>query len=68
MMAWGMAFNKYILLTKKYGVILVDYWVDEKDGVIMYLAEAKDSSALIHTHKEAHGLVPNKVLKVKQGQ
>jgi hypothetical protein len=34
----------------------------------MCLAEAKDSTALINTHKEAHGLLPAKVFKVKQGQ
>ena len=43
------------------------YWVDEKNGVVMCLSEAADSMSIIKTHKEAHGLVPSSVLKVKQG-
>jgi hypothetical protein len=42
--------------------------VDEKAGTIFCLAEAPDSNALINTHKEAHGLLPAYVLKVKQGE
>jgi hypothetical protein len=34
----------------------------------MCLVEAKDSTALINTHKEAHGLLPDKIYRVKQGQ
>jgi hypothetical protein len=34
----------------------------------MCLAEAKDSAAPIKTHKEAHGLVPAAVFKVKTGK
>ena len=33
----------------------------------MCLAQAKDSNALIQTHKEAHGLLPARVSKVKEG-
>jgi hypothetical protein len=62
------AHQKDLAVQKKYGVNLINYWVDEKDGVVMCLAEAKDSSALINTHREAHGLLPAAVSKVKQGQ
>ena len=62
------AHEKDLAVQGKYGVNLTNYWLDEKEGVVMCLAEAKDSSALIKTHKEAHGLVPDKVFKVKQGQ
>lgn len=58
---------KDLAVQGKYGVNLINYWVDEKDGIVMCLAEAKDSSALIKTHKEAHGLLPDRVMKVKQG-
>ncbi len=60
------AHEKDLAVQAKYGVNLVNYWVDEKEGVVMCLAEAKDSSALIKTHMEAHGLLPAKVFKVKQ--
>ncbi|MBS1599088.1 MAG: DUF4242 domain-containing protein [Bacteroidetes bacterium] len=52
----------------KYGVNIINYWFDEKSGIVMCLAEAKDANALIKTHKEAHGLVPISVVKVKQGK
>ena len=62
------AHQKDLATQKKYGVNLINYWVDEKRGTVMCLAQAPDSSALINTHKEAHGLVPLKVIAVKQGQ
>ena len=34
----------------------------------MCLSEAADSSDVIKTHTEIHGLVPAKVLLVKQGE
>jgi len=60
------AHEKDLAVQKKYGVNLINYWFDEKEGVVMCLAQAKDSAALIKTHKEAHGLVPAFVSKVKQ--
>src|SRR6187402_3851719 len=62
------AHQKDLAVQGKYGVNLINYWVDEKKGTVMCLAQAPDSTALINTHKEAHGLVPVKVIKVKQGQ
>ncbi len=58
---------KDLAVQGKYGVNLINYWVDVKEGVVMCLAEAKDSADLIKTHKEAHGLLPDRVMKVKQG-
>ena len=58
---------KDLAVQDKYGVNLINYWVDEKEGIVMCLAEAKDADSLIKTHKEAHGLIPDKVMKVKQG-
>lgn len=62
------AHQKDLATQKKYGVNFVDYWVDEKEGVVMCLAQAKDSASMVQTHKEAHGLLPQEVFKVKQGQ
>jgi len=62
------AHQKDLAVEKKYGVNLINYWVDEKQGVVMCLAEAPDANALILTHKEAHGLLPKYVQEVKQGQ
>jgi hypothetical protein len=62
------AHEKDLAAEKKYGVNFINYWVDEKNGVIMCLSEAPDSGAVKQTHKEAHGLLPAFVLEVKQGQ
>jgi len=48
-------------------VNFINYWVDEKLGTVVCLSEAPDSLAIIHTHTEAHGLVPAKVQRVTQG-
>jgi hypothetical protein len=62
------AHQKDLAVQGKYGVNLINYWVNEKEGVVMCLAEAPDSNSLINTHREAHGLIPNYVQEVKQGQ
>jgi len=61
------AHQKDLAVQSKYGVNLINYWVDEKKGTVMCLAQAPDSAALINTHKQAHGLLPLRVVKVKQG-
>lgn len=62
------AHKKDLAIQKKYGVNFINYWVNEKDGVVMCLSEAADSTDVINTHKEAHGLLPVYVSEVKQGQ
>jgi Protein of unknown function (DUF4242) len=62
------AHKKDLAVENKYGVNFINYWVNEKEGVIMCLSEAPDSNAVINTHKEAHGLLPKYVLEVKQGE
>ncbi|MBS1661453.1 MAG: DUF4242 domain-containing protein [Bacteroidetes bacterium] len=56
---------KDLAVEKKYGVNLINYWVS--GDKVFCLAQAPDSSALIKTHKEAHGLVPQHVMKVTPG-
>jgi hypothetical protein len=63
------AHAKDLAVQDKHHVNLINYWLDEKRGVVMCLAEAPDSLALIRTHVEANGagLIPNAVHKVKEG-
>lgn len=61
------AHQKDLAIQKKHGVNLINYWVDEKNGTIMCLAQAPNADSLINTHKAAHGLLPVKVDEVKQG-
>lgn len=62
------AHEKDLAAQGKHGVNFINYWVDEKKGTVMCLSEAPDSNAVIQTHKDAHGLLPNSIQKVKQGQ
>ena len=62
------AHDKDLAVQHKHGVNFVNYWVDEKEGVIMCLSEAADSNAVKKAHQEAHGLLPAYVMQVKQGQ
>lgn len=62
------AHKKDLAVQQKYGVNFINYWVDEKNGRVLCLSQAPDSSAVINTHREAHGLIPVSVVKVEQGQ
>ena len=62
------AHQKDLSVQTKHGVNFINYWVDEKNGTIMCLAQAPNSDSIIQAHKEAHGLIPVKVEKVKQGE
>lgn len=59
---------KDLATQKKYGVNFINYWVDEKKGDIFCLSQAPEASAVIRTHRDAHGLLPANVLQVKQGK
>lgn len=62
------AHQKDLAVQHKHGVNFVNYWVNEKEGVVFCLSESTDSTSVIRAHKEAHGLVPEKIAKVKQGE
>jgi len=62
------AHQKDLAVERKYGVNFINYWVDENKGLVVCLSQARDASSVINTHKEAHGLIPAYVLKVKQGE
>ena len=51
----------------KYGVKYLKYWYNEKDGTVFCLSEAPDKESALKVHKEAHGLVPEDIIEVKEG-
>ena len=51
----------------KYGVNYKSYWVDEANGKVFCLVEAPDADAAITVHREAHGLVADKIYEVSEG-
>jgi hypothetical protein len=51
----------------KYGVKYLKYWFDEATGKVFCLVEAPTKDAAIAVHREAHGLVADEIIEVKEG-
>jgi len=49
----------------KYGVHYHKYWVNEKAGKIFCLCEAPTEEAAVQVHREAHGMVAEKIIQVE---
>ena len=52
---------------EKYGVKYLRYWFDETNGKVFCLIEAPNKEAAIAVHREAHGLVADEIIEVKEG-
>ncbi len=52
----------------KYGVKYLQYWFNENDGTIFCLSEAPSKEAAEAVHREAHGLVADEIIEVKEGE
>ncbi len=50
---------------KKLGVEYVKYWFDENRGKVFCLCQAPSSEAANQVHREAHGLVAEKIIEVE---
>jgi class 3 adenylate cyclase len=50
---------------QKYGVEYTKYWVNEKAGKVFCLAHAPSAEAAEQVHREAHGLMPDKIIEVQ---
>ena len=56
-----------VKVQSQYGVEYKHYWVDEKEGKVWCLVEAPDRESANKVHREAHGLVAQKLFEVEQG-
>src|SRR5438067_5505737 len=50
---------------QKYGVNYLKYWVNESQGKIFCLVDAPNAEAASCVHREAHGLVAEKIIEVQ---
>jgi class 3 adenylate cyclase len=50
---------------QKYGVNYLKYWVNENEGKIFCLVDAPNAEAASCVHREAHGLVAEKIIQVQ---
>jgi hypothetical protein len=53
---------------EKYGVKYLRYWFDEGTGKVFCLVEAPNKEAATAVHREAHGLVADEIIEVKEGR
>jgi hypothetical protein len=51
----------------KYNVKYLKYWFDEREGKVFCLIDAPTKEAAIAVHREAHGLVADRVVEVVEG-
>jgi class 3 adenylate cyclase len=49
----------------KFGVKYHKFWVNEEAGTIFCLVEGPNKDACIHTHENAHGLLPCEIIEVQ---
>lgn len=51
----------------KHGVKYLKYWFNEGTGRVYCLVEAPSQDAANAVHREAHGLVADEIIEVKEG-
>ena len=49
----------------EYGVHYHKYWVNEKAGKIFCLCHAPDAEAAVEVHRQAHGMVADKIIEIQ---
>jgi class 3 adenylate cyclase len=59
------AHTEDVKVQSKYGVSYHKYWINEKEGKIFCLCHAPNAEAAKQVHREAHGLVAEKVIQVE---
>lgn len=61
------AHQRDLEVQKKYGVEYQKYWFDEESGKVFCLVNAPNKEAAIAVHREAHGLLADEIVEVKEG-
>lgn len=61
------AHQRDLEVQEKHGVDYRQYWFNEEAGEVFCLVEAPDKEAAQAVHREAHGLVADEIVEVKEG-
>ncbi len=61
------AHKKDLEVQDQHGVKYHRYWYNEETGMVFCLAEAPSKEAAETVHREAHGLVADEIIEVKEG-
>lgn len=54
-------------IQERYGVKYLRYWFNEPTGKVFCLIDAPSKEAAIAVHRDAHGLVADDLIEVKEG-
>ena len=65
--AVGKAHQADLAAQEKHNVKYHRYWFNEATGKVFCLVEAPTKEAAIAVHREAHGLVADELVEVKEG-
>ena len=65
--AVAVSHKKDLEVQGKHGVKYQRYWYDETTGAVFCLVEAPSKEAAEAVHSEAHGLVADEIIEVKEG-
>jgi Protein of unknown function (DUF4242) len=65
--AVGHAHDADLRTQGKYGVEYLKYWFDEASGKVFCLVSAPSKEMAAAVHREAHGLVADEIIEVKEG-
>lgn len=61
------AHAKDLEVQKKHGVKYIKYWFDVGAGKVFCLVDAPNKEAAAAVHREAHGLLADEIIEVKEG-
>lgn len=65
--ALAQAHERDVEVGPRYGVSYLRYWYDEATGKVFCLVEAPSAEAAEQVHREAHGLVADRLVRVTEG-
>jgi peptidyl-tRNA hydrolase len=61
------AHRRDLEIQQKHGVKYLRYWFDEGNGKVFCLVEAPSREAAEAVHREAHGMIADEIIEVKEG-
>ncbi len=61
------AHKRDLAVQEKYDVKYLRYWFNEEAGRVYCLVEAPNAAAAEAVHREAHGLLADKIVEVSEG-
>lgn len=61
------AHRRDVEVQEKHGVDYRQYWFNEGEGSVICLVDAPSKEAAEAVHREAHGLVADEIIEVREG-